>query len=317
MKLNKTLLNKLSRRSLIVTSETRTMIKRDHSRIILDNAAINAAQPFFTHVCQDKGLVVGEGTIEDITDRTSTGLTLGDLQLDKVAPVAYADETRPVLTCINISADAITATDSYRLITVSGDYEKLPQGLYKATDLSLALAIYGPDMAIDRGPDGFYGASLIVGDMQIEQAADYDTYPNWKALFPDSWTYEVTSTVLPVTKEIKHPLGSKKPVMVDITGNAVYTVASIDGGKSFVNLDSTVHISHDNFDDDATVSINQVFYAHLTKVFNGAPVSIEWIAQNKPILFSQEQTRYLVMPIRHDRKYAPYCIEKIEGEVSE
>lgn len=288
MKLNKTIINKLIKSDVKVKDQNNYRFMLGQLTIDLPCVDVNKAYPFI----EAKTRIDILDQLEPLANGSDTGLTLKDLQLNKIVPFASKDEARPILTCINIEPDNLVATDSYRLLNITGDFHELPEGLYEAKALELALSIYGEEEPI-RSENNI----LRIGTMVIRPTDG--EYPNWKQLVPNYDTLKVT---LPLAKKLKHPTISGGMVWNKITKDAIRTTATIENLSTSerqevdlvdpIPLDKTLESYCDE------INFNQEYFAVISQVFDGKQIDLGYLDHLKPVVFNKDNVTALLMPVR-------------------
>jgi len=289
MKINKTIINKLIKGDVKATDGNNYRFTLGQLTIDLPcKLVVDKTYPFL----EAKTRIDIVDQLDPLATGSDTGLTLKDLQLKRIVPFASKDEARPILTCINIEPDNLVATDSYRLLNITGDYKTLPQGLYEAKALELALSIYGEEEPIRRENN-----SLRIGTMVIRPTSG--EYPNWKQLVP---SYDTLKVTLPLAKKLKHPTISGGMVWNKITKDAIRTTATIENLSTSerqevdlvdpIPLDKTLESYCDE------INFNQEYFAVISQVFDGKQIDLGYLDHLKPVVFNKDNVTALLMPVR-------------------
>ncbi len=299
MKLTKTLLNQITKQGLTFKVGDNYQITLDSdkqvngTRINLTGEQIRKANPYFDLQLGTK-LLTDINALLELERGEKTSLTLKDLHVDKLTACAGKDEARPILCTVEIATTTLTATDSYKLISITGDFHEIPQGLYNVKHLQFLSKLYPGDTPIFATKNG-----IRIGDTTMIPNSEADQYPNWQKLFPEITPETPTATtVIQKTKKFTHPIEKGAPIFTEITPEKIRQIAykTIDGTKHEFMLEETQPLEMEKLEE--TVTLSQEYYSQISQIFDKQKVTISITGTLKPVTIRSENMAGLIMPIR-------------------
>ena len=259
-------------------------------------------------------------TREGLNPRVSAPAGLFDAMLDVAVAAVSRDESRPVLTGVQVvftpESVRVSATDSYRLARVI-----LPAHSDMADPLEVTLPVDGGKYLKAIGGIsgvGFVDASGSIGafvDLYSEDATltlrrIEGQYPNVDMLIPDAWESSgMTTGLLPVVDRIAAIVGKNNPMELHLESGEV--------SAAYADYDSivepvTIPGSWDG--EDMTMGVN-ARYLQAGLRFVGDAESMRMISPLRPILLGCKYDRcYLVMPVRLGKTVRERMEEAAAGE---
>jgi DNA polymerase-3 subunit beta len=227
--------------------------------------------------------------------------------VDRVAPAASRDETRPVLTGVLIhfakNSVRMVATDSYRLSVKETPVQSSVSGTLQAivparTLLELSrIATAVADETITILPTENQMLFQVGGISLVSRLID-GQFPNYKQLIPDTFDYEVAvdhDELLEAIRRIGLLAQKNAPLRLHFSSNNLTVSAeSQDVGKAHEAM--PVQYSGD----DLEIGFNPEFLEAGVASVKESPVYLRFISPLRPGLVkgAGDDFLYLVMPIR-------------------
>lgn len=227
--------------------------------------------------------------------------------VDRVAPSASRDETRPVLTgvMVHLSKHSVrmVATDSYRLSVKETSVESSVSGTFEAivpsrtlTELS-RIAASAPDETINILPSENQMLFEVGGVSLVSRLID-GQFPNYKQLIPETFDYEVAvdhDELLEVVRRIGLLAQKNAPLRLQFSSNTLTVSAeSQDVGRA----QEVLPVQYSG--DDLAIGFNPEFLEAGVAAVKESPVYLRFISPLRPGLIkgAGDDFMYLVMPIR-------------------
>jgi DNA polymerase III subunit beta len=227
--------------------------------------------------------------------------------VDRVAPSASRDETRPVLTgvMIHLSKHSVrmVATDSYRLSVKETPVESSVSGTFEVIMPSRTLmelskiAATVSDETITILPSENQMMFEVGGITLVSRLID-GQFPNYKQLIPETFDYEVTidhDELLEAVRRVGLLAQKNAPLRLQFSSNTLTVSAeSQDVGKAH----EAMPIQYSG--DDIAIGFNPEFLEAGVASVKESPVYLRFISPLRPGLVkgAGDDFLYLVMPIR-------------------
>jgi DNA polymerase-3 subunit beta len=227
--------------------------------------------------------------------------------VDRVAPSASRDETRPVLTgvMVHLSKHSVrmVATDSYRLsvketpveASVSGTFEVIMPSRTLMELSRIAAAVTDETITILPSENQMM---FEVGGISLVSRLIDGQFPNYKQLIPETFDYEVAidhDELLEAVKRVGLLAQKNAPLRLQFTSNTLTISAeSQDVGKAHESM--PIQYSGD----DIAIGFNPEFLEAGVASVKESPVYLRFISPLRPGLVkgAGDDFLYLVMPIR-------------------
>ena len=228
--------------------------------------------------------------------------------IDKVADSASRDETRPVLTGINVrvsgSSIRAVATDSYRLAVYQGKLDNTAERDFELTlpasalqELAKLAKVAGAeDLTISESGHNFVMqfASIILSTRTID-----GQFPNPDHLMPDEYEFSFTYPAEALTKTLK-----RVALLCDKNAPAVLTFESDGLTCHAVSADvgSAVEILADvhHGGQALTIGVNPDYLSQALAQYGEESVEVRLISPLRPVLLTDAtgSLSQILMPIR-------------------
>jgi DNA polymerase III subunit beta len=227
--------------------------------------------------------------------------------IDRVAPAASRDETRPVLTGVLIhvtkSSVKMVATDSYRLSVKETAIEADPPDKVEAIIPARSLT------ELSRIGSGSQAETITVVPMENQVLFDVGgvgltsrlidgQFPNYRQLLPENFEHEVAvgrEELLEVTRRIGLLAQRNAPLRLRFSDNTLTISAeSQDVGRAREALP----VRYEG--EDLEIGFNPEFLEAGVAAARGSEVRLKFISPLRPALVSgdDDDFLYLIMPIR-------------------
>jgi DNA polymerase-3 subunit beta len=242
-----------------------------------------------------------------VGDRFAVGKTAFTETVDRVAPAASRDETRPVLTGVLIqftkTSVRMVATDSYRLSvketplqsSVAASVEVI---IPARTLLELSrIAVGAPNETISILPTNNQILFEIGGISLVSRLID-GQFPNYRQLIPETFDYEVAvdhDELLEAVRRVGLLAQKNTPIRMRFADNSLSVSAeSQDVGKA----KETIPVQYTG--EDLEIGFNPEFFEAGVASVKEPLVYLRFISPLRPGLIKGkgEDFMYLVMPIR-------------------
>jgi len=227
--------------------------------------------------------------------------------IDRVAPSASRDETRPVLTGVLIhvakSSVKMVATDSYRLsvkeTTLSASVADKVQAIIPArslTELSRIGAASSADSILVVPTDN--QVLFEVGGVWIVSRLIDGQFPNYRQLLPETFEYEVSvdkAEILEVVRRVGLLAQRNAPVRLKFADNTLTIAAeSQDVGKAR----ESIPVRYEG--EEIEIGFNPEYLEAGVNAVTDDTVLLKFISPLRPGLIQGEADDflYLIMPIR-------------------
>jgi DNA polymerase-3 subunit beta len=227
--------------------------------------------------------------------------------IDRVAPSASRDETRPVLTgvLIHVSKNSVkmVATDSYRLsvkeTAIEASLADKVEAIIPArslTELS-RIGASSPAETVSIVPTENQ-VLFDVGGVSLTSRLIDGQFPNYRQLLPESFEYEVTvgrEELAEVVRRIGLLAQRNAPLRLRFADNSLTVAAeSQDVGRAR----EAVPIRYEG--DEIEIGFNPEFLEAGINAVRGDEVHLKFISPLRPALLTGEgeDFLYLIMPIR-------------------
>jgi DNA polymerase-3 subunit beta len=227
--------------------------------------------------------------------------------VDRVAPAASRDETRPVLTGVlihvNKSSVRMVATDSYRLSVKETETEasvaERMESIIPARSLTELSRIGGasPEETISLVP-GENQVLFQVGGVSLISRLIDGQFPNYRQLLPENFEHEVEvdrEEFIDVVKRIGLMAQRSAPIRLRFAENTLTVSAeSQDVGRARESLPIRYQ------GDELEIGFNPEFLEAGALAVAGPTVHLKFISPLRPGLLKgdEEDFLYLIMPIR-------------------
>ncbi|MBN1320198.1 MAG: DNA polymerase III subunit beta [Thermoleophilia bacterium] len=227
--------------------------------------------------------------------------------VDRVAPSASRDETRPVLTGVLVHLGKhsvrMVATDSYRLSVKETPVESSVAGSFEAilparTLMELSrIAAASTDDVISVVASANQMLFEVAGVLLISRLID-GQFPNYRQLIPETFDYEVAvdhDELLEAVRRVGLLAQKSAPLRMRFSNNTLTVSAeSQDVGKAVEAM--PVQYSGE----DLAIGFNPEFLEAGVAAVKESPVYLRFISPLRPGLLkgAGEDFLYLVMPIR-------------------
>ena len=226
--------------------------------------------------------------------------------LRQVVPAASADDARPILTGVLLTAEEgglrLVATDSYRLAvrdlpgaSVLGEGQHVLVPSKALTELTRALGT-GGDAVLRLGERD---ASFEVGDIRVTTRLIEGEFPNYRGLIPSSYPNRLfvgRDALLDAVRRVRIMAREATPVRLSMKPDGLELMAiTQDLGQAHEELDAKYEGA------ELTVAFNPEYLANGVEVTPGDEVVIETIDALKPAVIRATEGAeflYLLMPVR-------------------
>lgn len=282
MKLNKTLINRLLKGSLVIQDEQEEnyLFRGDNFRAILPCAPIDEITSKVSERAQ-----YGDVFKADLSEIKGKEIS-NPLHLKDYKNFVSNDEARPLLCALHFTDTKIAATDSYRLIEgnnysgITGNYD------YKALEL-VGLFDLKNGIQTESG-ELYFGDSLSIVPTPGE-------YPNYEMLFPSGDPVKVTTCPLPKTLNNPYSHNDNTP-MIRLDGNTAQVHVSNGKGARVSILTLNNHLTPKSSE---KIELNYQYFKQLMDVL-GNEIEVTFIGELKPLTVSDDKYRAILMPVRFD-----------------
>lgn len=242
---------------------------------------------------------------------TGDGVTLSSQALAdalrQVVVAASTEETRPILTGVNLAAEGdglrLVATDSYRLVVRdlpgtsfldAGQSVLVPSNALRELSRILGQA---SEVTVRLGERD---AAFEVGDIHLVTRLIEGEFPNYRSLIPTSHQHQLRigrEALLDAVRRVKVVARDpSSPVKLEMSTDGLTLSASAqDVGNAFEQLDAKYE------GEDLTVAFNPEFLFEGLEVSTGDEVTLSTVDAQKPALLrsvDDDDFLYLLMPVR-------------------
>jgi DNA polymerase-3 subunit beta len=226
--------------------------------------------------------------------------------LRQVTRAASADETRPILTGVLMTAEddgvRLVATDSYRLAvrdlpgqTVLGADQRVLVPSRALNELQRVLGS-GGELTVRLGERD---ATFEVGATRVVTRLIEGDFPNYKALIPTSYPNKLTvarDDLMEAIRRAKIFAKDSAPVRLELSPEQLrITATSQEQGSATEDVDATYEGT------EMTIAFNPDYFMSGLEAANADTVTLETIDALKPSFIRAEGDRdflYLLMPVR-------------------
>lgn len=227
-----------------------------------------------------------------------TSFLVGDAtraRLARAVRVASRDETRPVLTGIEVVDDRVTATDSYRLVTEGDDEPDAKSVIVPAVVVAEFMRHAGEGTCITSDD----GVKFEADGVTIYGRLIDGQFPVASQLIPDEYDYTVTlnrDELVSCLKRMKALAIGTDPVRVSAEGLVCdIALRSESVGEASESLD----ILDGGGDEFGPIGFNVGFALEGAEMLDGDTITVSLISPLRPALLTGDgDTEYLLMPVR-------------------
>lgn len=218
--------------------------------------------------------------------------------LARIIPVLSRDETRPVLTRIQVLPGELAATDSYRAAIVqTGSRNGLAEPAYLGGKAARILTrmlknVYG-FVCEHKEADHWWRC----GEHELYEMVSEGRYPSIATLIPDSWAWESTvnrAELSDVLQQLTKAIGRKhvyQPLVLQAT-DALALLWDDDAGTTITH---SVAIEGKK---PWRIGVNPTFLDEGLRLLQSESIRICGQSALRPLLLAGGEDSYLLMPIR-------------------
>lgn len=221
-----------------------------------------------------------------------------------IAKAASTDRARPILNALCWEPEgermAVTATDSYRLATITVAVSGLAEQVLVPAKLGVLAAQSGASVVMVDQERGAGQVAFASSDLTMWGRLVEGHFPKWRTLIPDGdqinlgWEFEGAELTTALAPLIASKDASKLPVRVDFEGERLY---SIGGGT--VQYESALCGRYSGATEEVQgMAFNPRYLADVVQVVGKRHIKAGLIDRLKPAIFYAGAFRYLLVPVR-------------------